>query len=255
MRLSGGESRASGNTALQPIPIGRICNVLERFRENRLLAALTHAEGEALARSSHLVELPSGAVVCEAGEEAEQIYFPLTGAVSLLVVLEHGKTLETATVGHDGVVSAMAGFGLHVSQVRAVVQSRMTAVRISSAAFRRLTASHRSIQDLCVRYNEILLAQARTIAACNNYHTVQQRFCRWVLLASDRVSPNDMRFTQESVAELLGARRSSVSDVASKLSSLDVLSYSRGIVVVNDRASLRALSCECYATILRLAPP
>lgn len=226
----------------------------ESLRENRLAAALSRADCEALARSGQIVECRPGAILCEAGDEADQVYFPLSGAISLLVILEHGKALETATVGREGAVSAMAAFGIHVSQVRVVVQSQLVAFRVSSASFRKLTASHPAILKACVKYNETLLIQARTIAACNTYHTVQQRFCRWLLFTSDRVAPNEMKFTQEAVAELLGARRSSVSDVASKLSTAGVLSYSRGNLTINDPDSLAEMSCECYATLRRLAP-
>lgn len=226
----------------------------EALRENRLIAALLRADCEALAKSGQIVELRPGTVLCEAGDETEQVYFPLSGAISLLVVLEHGKAVETATVGREGAVSAMAAFGIYASHVRVVVQSQLVALRISAAAFRKLTASHRAILEACVRFNETLLVQARTIAACNTYHTVEQRFCRWLLFTSDRVTPNEMKFTQEAVAELLGARRTSVSDVASKLSASGVLSYSRGNVTINDPAALAERSCECYATLQRLAP-
>lgn len=226
----------------------------EVLRENRLIAALLHTDCDALAKSGQIVELRAGTVLCEAGDETEQVYFPLSGAISLLVILEHGKAVETATVGREGVVSAMAAFGIYASHVRAAVQNQLVALRISAAAFRKLTASHRAILDSCVKFNETLLVQARTIAACNTYHTVEQRFCRWLLFTSDRVTPNEMKFTQEAVAELLGARRTSVSDVASKLSASGVLSYSRGNVTINDAASLAELSCECYATLQRLAP-
>lgn len=228
--------------------------MLEDLRENRLIAALSRADCDALLRSGQVVELRQGTIVCEAEDEAEHVYFPLSGAISLLVVLDQGKAVETATVGREGVVSAMPAFGMQVSQVRAIVQNQLVAFRISAASFRKLTASHRAILEVCVKFNETLLVQARTIAACNTYHTVQQRFCRWLLFTADRVAPNEMKFTQETIAELVGARRTSVSDVASRLSAAGLISYSRGNLKINDADALAKMSCECFATLRRLAP-
>lgn len=100
---------------------------------NRLLAGLPPKEFEKL--SPHLVPGSSaqGAVLTEAGSKIQNVYFPLSGMISVVVVMKDGKAIETATIGHDGVFGAMVGFGHSVSHMRALVQVPMQAVKIAVA--------------------------------------------------------------------------------------------------------------------------
>ena len=219
--------------------------------DNVLLSALPRSEFDALLRPHFTtVAMTQGHLVLEAGDEFDQVWFPHNGMISLLVVLSDGKSIETATVGREGVVGAMSGLGLYKSLVRAVIQLPMVASRIPSAAFRKAAAQSEAIRDLCVRYNEILLSQARITAACNAVHPVEARFCRWLLQSADRADGDVVALTQEFLAEMLGVRRTSVTEVASKLQAAGVISYSRGIIKIIDRAGLEASSCECYRNLL-----
>ena len=149
---------------------------------NRLLAALPHADYEALKTHLTIVPMAQGTLLFDVDQEVDQIFFPLSGMVSLLVVLKNGNAVETATMGREGVVGAMAGLGLHKSRVRAVIQLAGTVARIPAPQFQkadREQPGHCPI--LCIRYNEALLAQARVTAACNLSHSVEARFCRWLL--------------------------------------------------------------------------
>ena len=185
----------------------------------------------------------------EAGDEVDQVYFPLAGMVSMVVVMRDGKAIETATVGREGVVGAMSGIGLHISRVRAIAQLPVSAVRISSTELRKAVALSRPIADLCIRYNEVLLTQARITAACNALHHVEARFCRWLLQTRDRAESDTIQLTQEFLAEMLGVRRTSVTEVASKIQAAGAISYSRGVIKIIDLDALTAMSCECYETL------
>ena len=103
--------------------------------------------------------------------------------------------------------------------------------------------------DLCSRYNEMLLQQARVTAACNALHTVEERFCRWLLQTRDRAESNTIQLTQEFLSEMLGVRRTSVSDVASKIQARGAISYSRGVIKLLALDVLKAVACECYETL------
>jgi CRP-like cAMP-binding protein len=153
---------------------------------NKLLAALSHADNEALKTHFTIASVKQGKVLFDVDQEVDQIFFPLSGMVSLLVILKNGNAVETATVGREGVVGAMAGLGLHKSRVRAVIQLASTIARIPAPQFRTIVASSPAISNLCIRYNETLLAQARVTAACNISHSVEARFCRWLLQSGDR---------------------------------------------------------------------
>jgi CRP-like cAMP-binding protein len=190
------------------------------------------------------------AVLIEVGQDVDYVYFPHNGMLSLLAVMRDGKAIETATVGREGVVGAMVGLGHTRSLVRVSVQLPMTASRIASAQFRKLVAASDSLRDICITYNEVLLAQARVTAACNALHTVEARFGRWLLQSSDRAENDTVRLTQELLAEMLGVRRTSVTEVAVKMQADGVITYSRGVIKIVDRAKLERQSCECYETLV-----
>ncbi|MDB5548841.1 MAG: transcriptional regulator, Crp/Fnr family [Tardiphaga sp.] len=189
-------------------------------------------------------------MLLEASEEVEYVYFPHDGMLSLLAVMRDGKAIETATVGREGVVGGMAGLGLHRSLVRVVVQLPMTASRIAASHFRKAVSASEALRTLCINYNEVLLTQARITAACNALHPVEARFCRWLLQSADRAAGDTVALTQELLAEMLGVRRTSVTEVAGKMQLEGVITYSRGVIRIVDRAALERLSCECYQTLV-----
>ena len=217
--------------------------------DNKLLASLPRDHYDRLLPNLVTVNLPQGLVLNEAGDEVDQVYFPHNGMLSLLAVLRDGKAIETATVGREGVVGAMSGLGLHVSQVRAIAQLPMFAARIAPAQLRKAASSSKPISDLCLHYNEVLLAQARVTAACNALHHVEARFCRWLLQTRDRAESDTILLTQEFLSEMLGVRRTSVTEVAGKIQAKGAISYSRGIIKIVDLDALKAMSCECYETL------
>lgn len=216
---------------------------------NRLLANLSRSEYDLV--RPHLTVGPFGqaTVLAEVGDEIDQIYFPLTGMISLLTILRDGKAIETATIGRDGVFGAAAAFGLHKSKVRAIVQVPITAATISAPHLRRVAERSKAIQLLCIRFNEVLLDQARITAACNALHMIEARFCRWLLRACEVSESNTVMLTQEFLSEMLGVRRTSVTDVASKLQSAGIIGYSRGVIKILDRSGLQERSCECFETL------
>ncbi|MDB5616699.1 Crp/Fnr family transcriptional regulator [Tardiphaga sp.] len=221
-----------------------------REHPNHLLAVLP-GETLALMRSHFtILTLKQGAVLYEAGDEVEHVYFPHSGMVSVLAVMQNGKAIETATIGREGVVGAMAGLGLYTSMVRAVVQLPMTVSRISAARFRHVVALSKSVENICIRYNEVLLTQARLTAACNALHPVDARFCRWLLQSADRAESATLPLTQELLSEMLGVRRTSVTDVAGRLQKEGLISFSRGVIQILDRPALEAMTCECYQSLI-----
>jgi CRP-like cAMP-binding protein len=216
---------------------------------NRLLANLPRSEYDLV--RPHLTVGPFGqaTVLAEVGDEIDQIYFPLTGMISLLTILRDGKAIETSTIGRDGVFGAAAAFGLYKSKVRAIVQVPITAATISAPHLRRVAERSKAIQLLCVRFNEVLLEQARITAACNALHIIEARFCRWLLQTCEVSESDTVMLTQEFLSEMLGVRRTSITDVASKLQSAGIIGYSRGVIKILDRSRLRERSCECFETL------
>jgi CRP-like cAMP-binding protein len=223
---------------------------LGRPLDNKLLSALQRAQFDLLAPHLTTVSLSRGQMLLGAGDEFDHVYFPQNGMLSLLAVLGDGKAIETATVGREGVVGAMAGFGLYKSLVRVIVQLPLAVSQISAVQFRKATANSDPIRMMCIQYNEVLLSQARITAACNAMHVVEARFCRWLLQSADRAESDTLGLTQEFLAEMLGVRRTSVTEVATKIQETGAIHYTRGVIKILDRAALEKMSCECYQTLL-----
>jgi len=216
---------------------------------NKLLAKLSRDDFELLAPYLVLEQLAQGTILAETNDEIDQVYFPISGMISLVVVMNDGKAIETATVGRDGVLGAAAGFGLYRSRVRCVVQIQTSALRVPAPQFRKAVSVSTGLTALCIRENEMLLAQARITAACNALHKIEARFARWLLQTSAITDSDIITLTQEFLSEMLGVRRTSVTEVASKLQAAGIISYSRGVIRIIDRHSLEAASCECFETL------
>jgi CRP-like cAMP-binding protein len=125
----------------------------------------------------------------------------------------------------------------------------MEAASIPAAQMRRHAENSKPIQLLCMRYNEILLAQARITAACNALHTIESRFCRWLLQTSVVTDSKTISLTQEFLSEMLGVRRTSVTEVAKKSQDAGIISYARGTINILDLQALKDKSCECFETL------
>ena len=216
---------------------------------NKLLASLSHEDFQLLIPHLSSVQLAQGAVLAEPGVDVEHAYFPLSGAVSLLVVMRDGKAIETGTVGREGVVGAMSGIGPSKWQVRVIAQLPMFAGKIASTELRKAVSSSKAIADLCSRSNEGLLTQARIGAACNAVHRLEARFCRWLLQTHDRAESDTIMVTHEFLAQMLGVRRSTVTETSIKIEAAGAIICSRGVIKIIDLEVIKALSCECYRSM------
>ena len=84
--------------------------------------------------------------------------------------------------------------------------------------------------------------------ACNRLHTVPQRMARWLCLTHDRVGADHFPITQEFLAQMLGVRRQTVSEVAAEFQAAGVLHYQLGRMTIDDRPALERAACECYGS-------
>jgi CRP-like cAMP-binding protein len=222
---------------------------LEDGRFNRFLATLPPHDFALLAPQLRTIPLERGVMLHDVGEEIEHVYFPHTGMVSLVAVLQNGATVETATIGRGGVIGASAGLGAKSSFGRAVVQLPATAAWISASQFRAAANQSQAIRDLIVRYNDVLLAQVQQAVACNALHALEARLCRWLLQTHDCIDGNAVPLTQEFLGQMLGVRRTTVTLAARLLQSAGLIRYRRGLIRIVDRRALEETSCECYAVV------
>ena len=220
-------------------------------KANQLLAMLPEAEWARLAPHLVPVDMPLGHVVYESGGQLEHVYFPTTSIVSLLYVMEDGASAEIAIVGREGIVGIAIFMGGETTPSRAIVQSAGQAYRLSARVLKDEFSRGGPVQRLLLRYTQALITQMAQTAVCNRHHSIDQQLCRWLLLSIDRLSSNELKMTQELIANMLGVRRSGVTEAALKLQNAGLIRYSHGHIEVLDRSGLERHVCECYAVVKR----
>lgn len=218
-------------------------------RQNLLLAALPAADFERFQSRLKLVPLRLGEVIYQPGSRMRYAYFPTTAIVSLLNTMADGATAEVAVVGNDGILGIALFMGSETTPRRAVVQRAGHAYQVEGDALRDEFNRAGALQHALLRYTQARLTQLALTAVCNRHHTLDQQLCRWLLLILDRVSGNELFMTQESIANMLGVRREGITQAARKLQRAGSIKYSRGHIIVADRAALEARTCECYAIV------
>lgn len=218
---------------------------------NRLLRALEPADLALLRPYLRNVPLVQGAILQEQETPVELVYFPLSGVISLISVMESGEAVETAMVGREGAVGAFGGLGPWNAFTRAIVQLPGSAAVIPVMSFQAAAAQSEDIRNMILRYKEAQLAQVQQTAACNALHPLEARLARWLLQALDRADDPKLPLTQDFISHMLAARRTTVTLIAGKLQQAGLISYRRGRIVVLDRPRLEETACECYRTIRR----
>lgn len=218
---------------------------------NRLLAALSPADRKLIHPHLLLVTLKRETVLIEAGEDVAHCHFPCDGTIAALVVaLVDGTTAEAATIGREGAIGGIVSLGHKPAFARAVVRNAGLALRMESDRLEELKAASPSLRDMISRYADCLLAQVLQSVACNVLHSLEPRFCRWLLHIHDRTGGSDVPLTQELLAEMLGVQRTTVTAVAAALQGKGLIKTHRGRIKVQDRAGLEAAACSCHAAVV-----
>ena len=220
----------------------------ELVEVNRLLAKLPVQEYQLLEPHLRPVSLPLSTILFHPDDLVQTVYFPTTCIVSLLTSLEDGTGMEVGLVGKEGMAGISSILGGAETKV-GTVQAEGMALKTSADVVRQVFSRGGEFQTQLLRYTHELMTQISQSVVCNVRHPVEGRLARWLLMYSDRLGRNEFELTQEFVANMLGVRRASVSEVAGRLQQLGLIEYSRGRVVIVDRPGLEALTCECYPVV------
>ncbi|SAL56389.1 Crp/FNR family transcriptional regulator [Caballeronia turbans] len=220
-----------------------------RLDENHLLSVLPEAERVRLAPHLVPVDMTLGQVVYESGDRQRFVYFPATSIVSLLYVMEDGASAEIAIVGNEGLIGIALFMGGETTPSRAIVQSAGAAFRLDAQILKEEFIRGGPVQRLLLRYTQALITQMAQTAVCNRHHSIDQQLCRWLLLSMDRLPSNELKMTQELIANMLGVRRSGVTEAALKLQDAGLIRYGHGHIQVLDRPGLEKRVCECYRVV------
>ena len=210
---------------------------------NLLLDSLPPSLRGRLERDLTEVHLKTHEVVLEAGVGDRDVYFPINCVLSLVSQVSDGQSVATAVIGREG----MIGLSLFAktANLRAVVQVDGAALKMPADAFIHYLdePEFRSVVD---GFWERILASACQSAACQAFHTAEQRLARWLLTIRDRVEVDELPVTQDFLASMLGVYRPTVTVAARILQAADLIHYRYGKVTLVDRAGLEDTACECY---------
>jgi CRP-like cAMP-binding protein len=174
------------------------------------------------------------------------VYFPVSGAVCALAVMDDGSAIEVATIGKEGMVGQSVLFAGKMSPHEIIVQIPGAALRMDAHVLEHEARRESPLGQLLLRYNMAYLTHTSRSVACNGLHPIQQRCCRWLLITLDRMESDVIPLTQEFLGMMLGVRRVSVTQVLRALQDQGLVKNRRGKIEILDRQGLEELSCECY---------
>jgi CRP-like cAMP-binding protein len=213
-------------------------------RDNFLLSLLDPAVLRQIEPHLSVVDLEGGAVLAETHERVEKVYFPHSGIISCVVELVGGGAIATGMIGNDGNFGASQALDDKVSMNHVVVQFGGTVSVMSSERLREKADALPAFRKVLIQYDQFLLSQVQQNVACNASHNVQARTCKWLLRMYELVGA-DLMITQESMAQLIGVRRTSVTEVAGNLQTAGIISYHRGRLHIANLDRVRRSACEC----------
>lgn len=214
--------------------------------ENRLLACLPEEELGRLSPHFERVSLTHGQHVIVPDEPIRDVYFPLNCLLSLVTILEDGSTVESGTIGREGMSGVPVLLDAMSTTMPTFTQIPGDAIKVRASLIKEMYEEGGALHRLLNRYIHTVIVTGSQSVACNARHTVEARLCRWLLMSSDGVGSDELNLTQEFLATMLGVRRPGVSQAASVLQEAGLISYSRGLIQILDRGGLEKAVCECY---------
>lgn len=216
---------------------------------NRLLSALPPDEYEFLRKYLKAVSFEPGDVLFHTGDVIRRVYFPNDGMISLLSVTESGQTVEIGYAAREGMIGVPLILGRKEMLYQATAQTPSSGFSMEARnivdAFQRCKV----FNTACLRYVSALLKQIAQSSVCNNFHTIEARFCRWMMTMLDYSDSDVLMLTQEFIAYILGVQRTSIGMIAGNLQSAGIIRYRRGKIEIVDREKLAATACECYRIV------
>jgi CRP-like cAMP-binding protein len=215
-------------------------HILRRFNQAELLKLLPKME---------LIPLVLRDVLCEPDQDIEYVYFPESGLLSIITMVDSGAALETGTVGFDGFAGIPLVLGVGFSPAKTICQVEGKGWQMPASEFADEMKNNKTFSVLVHRYVQSFFNQCAQTSACNRVHTVEERCARWLLMTRDRCEGNTFTLTQEFLATMLGASRTGVNLVATTLQKAGLIKYTRGKLTILDRQALEDVSCGCYSAV------
>jgi CRP-like cAMP-binding protein len=216
---------------------------------NHILDSMPAEDFKKLADKLKPVQLAQSEILYRAREPIDQVYFPTTALLSWVASTEEGEMVEAGITGYEGMSGASTFLGQNIAPYRVDVQLPGAGFKTGVGAFKEIYNQSHFVQTLLLNYTHTQLMQLAQSVVCNRYHTVEERLCRWLLIAHDRVKSDEFQLTQEILANMIGARRPAVSIVTGTLQTAGFIRVRRGKITIIDRQGLEDATCECYRVV------
>jgi CRP-like cAMP-binding protein len=216
---------------------------------NRLLGALPASDLDLLGPELETIALDQDAVLSQAGDDIDYVFFPHSGAILLMIDMADGHTVATAAIGREGAVGTLSVLGPSPSAITAVVRAAGTATRIPASRFHAAFSRSPAIRHAVQIHIRSMLMQFQLGAACNALHPVEARMARWLLQLRDRIDDDVLPLTQQTLAQILGVRRTTVTLLMRNLRARGAIRSDRRGLFEIDRARLEATACECHSAM------
>ena len=220
------------------------------FARNALLSALEPALRSEFQNKLKIVEFDRGDVLYAQGEHLTNVYFPLRGLIGIVAETADGENMNAAFVGREGSIGLFEACGSRIFFAEAVAQVAGEAAMLSAAHYRDLFMKSENLRTVVHLYMEKSISETRQSVICTANHNVEARLCRVILQALERSGAGDvLPLTQATLAQMLGARRTTLAGTLSKLQRSGVVTSKRGAILVDDEAALEQLACSCWRVI------
>jgi CRP-like cAMP-binding protein len=214
---------------------------------NGFLSSLGADDFELIRPHLRAAELVQDSVLVGVGDVLKRAYLPHRGLISLVVDMARGEHVQIAMIGRQSIFGVFSALGDPIALNSALVPGPASTIdvdRLRAAADQSAT-----FRATLIRHGLAVYAQIQQTAGCNASHTVESRLARCLLQTHDLSGGCKLMLTQEAMAQMIGARRNSVSLVASTLQQANFIHYSRGHIEITDVDGLSKTACECYASV------
>jgi len=224
--------------------------MFEKIQTKNFLLGMLHEElAQNILNASEFVHVDLREAIIEPNKPIENVFFPESGVLSVVTVMDKEKLVEVANVGREGFVGVPVLLGVTSTPEKIFCQVEASGWSLPATTFRNLLSEHRELLATCNLYQSTFLQQVARNSGCNWVHSVEERCARWLLLTHDRVDGDAFFLTQEFLALMLGVTRSGVNLAAGALAKAGLITYIRGKIIILDRAGLERATCECYSVI------
>jgi CRP-like cAMP-binding protein len=217
--------------------------------QNHFLSQLSPTDLSVL--RPHLVDcdITTGDCLHRVGDSVERVIFPHSAVIGMTLPLRDAARAVAGWVGREGVVGGLSASGSTPASCNADACIGGRASLISAAAFRHALDHHPGIARLAARYDAAMMTQVQQNAVCNAAHMVEPRICRCLLELHDRSGDDKISLKQDTLAQFLAIRRTTVTLVAGELEKHGVITCGRGFIQIVSRDELQRRCCECYGRV------